>query len=435
MKKVKRLLALTIALSSVLSVTACGDKDSSGDSKADVSNLNESQAAAVEKARDSLPKVTLENTNIKWLAHYDINPGNGQVEPADLHLFKEAYGGTIEFIQTTYGERYNTLAKLVLDGNAPDFFPADDMDTFPKGAIENMFQPIDDYVDVNSDLWKDQKASLDQFSLGGKHYVAVVQTTPNYICVYNRNTIDKMGVTDPAELFADGKWTLDKFQEYCEDFTNADEDKYGVDGYWYVYALEETCGVPFIGIKDGKIVSNVSDPAIEKIQNFMYDFQKNSLCYPRATNNWQTRGAGETGNGIGSGLTLFVPVGIWALENSPDNTKLFGDMAAGDIMFVPMPKDKDSDTYYMSSRVNGYNICKGAPNPQGVAAYLNCKRVALLDDGVSAISTEQLKDQYKWSDDMIAMRETVYQMAAEHPVFEFSSGVSKDMDSQMLSLS
>ena len=37
--------------------------------------------------------------------------------------------------------------------DSPDFFPADDMDAFPKGAIKAMFEPIDDVVDFSSDIW------------------------------------------------------------------------------------------------------------------------------------------------------------------------------------------------------------------------------------------------------------------------------------------
>ena len=40
---------------------------------------------------------------------------------------------------------------------------------------------------------------------------------------------------------------------------------------------------------------------------------------------------------------------------------------------------------------------------------------------------EQLKNDYGWTDEMIEMRDRIYQMAAEHPVFEFAQGVSTDI--------
>ena len=132
-----------------------------------------------------------------------------------------------------------------MSGQSPDFFPADDMDTFPKGAIKQQFEPIDDYIDYNSELWADTKDIADQFSINGKHYIAVIQPTPSYACFYNKTTIEDEGFEQPADLFAEGKWDWDVFEKMCLDFTDAEEDKYALDGYWYNNAISESCGVPF----------------------------------------------------------------------------------------------------------------------------------------------------------------------------------------------
>jgi ABC-type glycerol-3-phosphate transport system substrate-binding protein len=417
-------------------MASCGSNGSSTEDTSSVKagvDLSDDAKAQIEELKDQLPDIELENTTIKWMAHYDINPTDGAVKSPGLELFEQKYGGTIEWVQTTWDTRYDDLATKVMGKDSPDFFPASDMDTFPKGAIKGMFDPIDDVIDLDSDLWSSTKDASDEFVFNGSHYIAVIDVSPNYVCVYNRTTIEEKGYDDPAELFAEGNWNWDTFSEMCLDFTDADNDMYALDGYWYVKALSETSGVAMIGLEDGLLVNNMSDPNIEKAQNFMYELEKNNVVFDRSSNNWKTRGDGTTGNGLGSYQTLFIPVGLWALEVSVENSAPFGDVEAGEIMFVPMPKNPDSDTYYISSRIEGYNLCKDAPNPEGFAAYMNCLMVC--KDSTQNITEDTLINEYKWTQEMVDMRETIYEMAAANPVFDLQDGVSSELSTQMESVS
>ncbi len=435
MKRIKRYMAAAFALAMAVSMMAsCGDKgNDSGSANSGGKDLNEEQKKQVEALADKLPDVTLDNKEIVWMAHYDINPAAGKVTSPGLELFQTKYEGKITYKSTTWENRFTDLATAVQSNQSPDFFPAGDMDTFPKGAIKNMFQPVDEYIDFDSDLWKDSKNASDSFVFNDKHYVAVIETVPNYICTYNTTTIAENGFTDPAELFENGEWDWDVFTDMCLEFTDTEQEKYALDGYWYNKALSETSGVPMIALKDGKIVSNMSDPTIEKVQDKMYNLQKSGVVFPRAENNWNTRGNGESGDGLGSYQTLFIPIGIWALEEPTEKTKLFGDIEAGEIMFVPMPKMEDSDTYYISARIDGYNLCTGAPNPEGFAAYMNCLQVARTD--ARDITLDTLRNDYKWTEEMIDMREKMYEMAAENPVFDIQEGVSPDLSILMETVS
>ena len=431
MKFTKRLLAAACAVTLCCSMAACGSGDSSTSANSDAGEkkLDSSQAEKVESLKDKLPDVELKDKTVTWMGHYDIRPSEGQVENPGMKLFKEKYGGEIAYKQTTWDNRYTDLAKLVMTNKAPDFFQADDMDAFPKGAIKNMFEPIDDVIDLNSEIWASSKTINDTFVYGGKHYVAAIQAGPRYVCVYNKKTIEDNGFEQPADLLAQDKWTWSEFSKMCTDFTDADSDRYALDGYWYSQALNDTCGVPLIGLKDGKIVNNMSDSAIAKVQDLMYQLEKQEVAFPRCDNSWKTRGDGTTGEGVGSGLTLFIPCGMYAIEDTPAKTKVFGDIKAGEVMFVPMPRLDDSDTYYVSANVNGYLMCKNATNPEGYAALMNCLKVSA--DEATDIRIQQLKDEYGWTDEMIEMREKVYKMASENPVYDFSYGVSSDLRTLM----
>lgn len=433
MKTMKRIFAGALALTLTAAMASCGKSGGSTSSVEAGKDLTDEQKEQVSALADQLPDIELENKTIKWMAHYDINPTEGAVKSPGLELFETKYGGKIEYVATTWDMRYDDLATKVMGKDSPDFFPASDMDTFPKGAIKGMFEPIDDYIELDSDLWASTKAASDQFIFQGKHYIAVVDVSPNYVCTYNKTTIAENGYDDPAELFANDEWNWDTFSEMCNDFVDAENDKYALDGYWYVKALSETSGKPMIGLEDGKLVNNMADPDIEKAQDFMYNLQKNNVVFDRSSNNWSTRGDGTTGVGLGSYQTLFIPVGLWALEAPLGTTAPFGDMEAGEIMFVPMPKNPDSETYYISSRVEGYNLCTDAPNPEGFAAYMNCLMVCR--DQAANITEETLINEYKWNQEMIDMRNKIHEMAAANPVFDLQEGVSSELSTQMMSVS
>ncbi len=430
MNNAKRVLTFALAVCSLSAFASCGSSSDSSSKVVD-KKLKEDQQQIVQRLADDMKDVRdLKSNEIKWFSHWDINPTEAEDKEigADLALFKTKYNGKINWVQTTWETKFDDLAALVMSNDSPDFIGADDMDVFPKGAIKSMIEPIDDYIDLSKPLWTDIKGATDQFMLGDKHYVSVIRTDPAYVFVYNKQTMEDNGYDDPAELFKEGKWNWDTFTEMCLDFTDAESDKYALDGWYYEKALQQSSGVPLIGITDGKLVNNISDPMIAKAQNMMYELQKNNVVYPKHENNWKLRGDAE-GSGMATGLTLFYPIGLWALESAPSTTVNYGDVSKGEVMFVPVPCSADSDKQYIPSRVHGFSIVKNAQNPEGVAAFLECCRYAELDEAAHQITLDQYKDDYGWTDEMLEMRETIYDLSAQNPVFDFEQGVSADLNS------
>lgn len=428
MRMTKRVLAALCALTCCIGITACG-KTGDNDSKVSTNAMDKEDQEAVGQIAEQLEDIDLANKKIRFLSHWDINPGEGQTAGPDLQMFKDKYGGEIEWVQTTWDNRYTDLAKMVMADDSPDFFSAMDMDGFPKGAIKAMFEPIDDYIDFDSDLWAPAKATNDAFMFNGGHYVAGIQSYPNFVCVYNKKTMEDNGFDDPAELYWKGEWTYSKFKDMCVKFTDADNDLYALDGWWFESALNDICGVPLIGLENGQVVNHMDDPQVTKIQDLLYDLQKNKVFFDRSQNNWSTRGDGSTGLGLGTHETLFIPVGLWGIEDIPANVKNFGDVEAGEIMFVPMPRMDDSDTHYVTARVDGYFLCKNAKNPEGFAAYMNC-RMATKNDATE-IDIKKHKEDFKWNDDMIKMRDEVVKLVNENPVYDFQDGVSPELSAEM----
>lgn len=422
MKNTAAFIAAFLALTAVASLTACGKKNDE-DPYANVDVSEELRAKIRENVTntDLLPDVELENKTIKWLAEWNINPDTtGKNKPTELVAFEEKYGGKVEWIQCSWENRYEKLAEMINSGDGVDFFYAGNMDAFPKGAIRGMFVPADDYIDFGSPLWADVQEVNDSLIWNGSHYCIVTQTTGDRVaCVYNRKTIQEAGLTDPAELYARGEWDWNAFQGMLTSFVDAKNQHYGIDSWWYEFGIIETTGVAPISLEKGRLVNNLGDPAMERVQNFLFDLY-NTGCISLGYGDYGWDSHPEY---IGEGKLLFYPVGLYEFYKKESDWKTkFGD----DAFFVPMPKDPNASEYYTPVGMEGYTIVKGAQNPEGVARFLDCKRFAIMDEDTKALADQQFRDDYGWTDDMVVMQRSMQELANKNVVLDISTGVSAD---------
>ncbi len=414
MKKTKKILASLMAISMTAAVSSCNSsKNSSSEDKLDPTIRKELSSIA---ASDKRLTGEIENKTIKWMANWGFTDGT-HVEYA---VFQERYGGKVEETIVDWSVRYEKLATAINGNEGIDFFPAGDADAFPKGAIKSMFAPVDDYIDFNTELWSDVKAVNDMLKWDGKHYVMCTNISGGNTAVfYNRKTIEEYGLDDPAELFKEGKWDWNTFKGMLEEFSDPDNGLYGLDGYWTEAALSLTTGVPYVGLKDGKLVNNLRDPNLERVQNFMADLHRSGCVIDKEKFDWN-----EMPTFIGEGKELFYPCGLWAVYKSPSEwQKTLGK----DAFFVPMPKDPEADEYYIPATVEGFLMVSGGKNPEGVAKFVECKRATLLNKAMDDIGNNLLIDSFGWTQEMIDMRDAMTELAIKNPVFDFYTGVSADV--------
>ncbi len=424
-KNCTRVISMIAALAMTASLAACDSGNTepeatiaSTTAETEPKVLNEEDQAAVEGIEmENAEK--LENPTVKWLSFWDLNPAKGKPKTVDIELFETKYGGKIEYIPTTYETRYNDLATLVLGGDAPDLFPAADLDTFPGKAVAGMLQPFDDYLDFDSDLWTEGAKTLsDMHMIDGKHYVAVMGTDAGCVMIYNKRTISENGLDDPAELLAQDNWTWDTFKTMCEEFSDRESEQFAFDGWWFEINFLLTTGKPVIQMQDGKIISNLESAEMERAENFMYDMKKADLPFPHGEFDWQV-----FPDRVGDGRTLFYPCGIWALYEA--DLSAYGE--PDEIMFVPMPRDPNADAYYLPSGVDAFAMCKGAPNPEGAAAYVECRLTSIIDPTAQEIAKKQYVEDYGWTEEMLEMWETTKELTNANPVIDMYAGVSQDM--------
>lgn len=413
MRRSKAFLSALLMTASVMLTTACGSSDPSS---ANAKKFDKEKAKKLVEiaGRNGLPDGELENKKIRFLCDWDVN-----ADPhADLALFQELYGGEIEYVQCTYDERYEKLARCISSGEGIDFFYAGNRDSFPKCAANNLFVPYDEYIDLDSALWKDIKDTNDMLEWDGRHYIAITQTKGDDVAViYNKKTIQEAGLTDPAALYEKGDWTWDTFQQMLESFVDTKNNRFGIDGWWFEFGLINTIGVPPVGYENGTLKSNISSPDMERVQNWIYElYRKDLIAIGVGDYGWEAKP-----QYIGEGKLLFYPVGLYELYKGKDEwAKLYGE----DACFVPVPKDPKADAHYISTGIEAYALVSGGQNPEGVAKFLECKRFCIVNDEARSIGESNFRDDYGWTDEMFNMRAEMQRLAAENPVLDFSKGVS-----------
>ena len=448
MKNIKKYLAGLMALSMVTGLTACGggDTGSSGNSggaqdvideareeettttttaktvAVNTEELKEDEATVLEDVMTQLQDVEMENKTVKWLAHYDINPSsNGASKSVGLEMFEKKYGGSVEYHATTWNTRYDDLSTKVLGGEGIDIFPGDDTANFPKGIISGMFQPVDEYIDINSAIWQNMSASMELLNFNGKHYEFITSTTAEALVIYDKSTIEAQGLDDPWDLYEAGEWNWDTFKSMLLDFVDEDSDQWGLDGYWTEKALFISAGVPFVSTTADGLVCNVNDATVEKAMNYQYDLFTNGLVLPREQFNWA-----EQPQMMGEGRQLFYIIGGYAIQADPETWTTC--IEPENLGIVPVPGPADGDTYY-GAKLNGYALCKGAQNPQGAALFAECNILGGMDERAVAISDRKALDDYQWSEEILTKFKEIDDLARQYPVIDLSTGCSTDIAS------
>lgn len=444
MKNSKKIMAGLLALTMTSAFAACSNDDAGtandGEQGAEATTtttaatttaatvaikddeLSEEQADSLSSALSQLQDVELANNEIKWFAHYDINPStNGASKKVELELFERKYGGSIKWYQTTWENRYNDLSTYVLGGEGIDFY-AGDTGNLPKGIISGMFQAVDPYIDLNDAIWANTKTAMDSYKFGDKHFMFVTNVTANYMVYYNTATLEANGLDDPWDMYKAGNWNWDTFKDMLQNFVDEENDQWGLDNWYNEAALLYSAGVPTVQSVDGQLVCNLNDATMEKAMNFQYDLYNSGLVLPLEQFNWAIQPAM-----MGEGRQLFWIGGSWEAEGDPATWT--HQIPPENLGLVPVPSPADSDHPYQPATLEGYVLCKGASNPEGVARFAECTVIAGSDENAQAIFRQKRMEDAQWSEDLVNRLQEINDLAKQYPVIDLAPGCSTDIAS------
>ncbi len=93
-----------------------------------------------------------------------------------------------------------------------------------------------------------------------------------------------------------------------------------------------------------------------------------------------------------------------------------------------MPRDPLGDgIYYVGSSINSYALVNDCENPEAVALLACCDRFKIIDPTVVKIDKKQLKEVYMWTDEMLDMYDTCYNLAVANQRIDLTGDLPKSL--------
>lgn len=429
MKNLKKMLAAALAVSVTASLTACGaGNDGAADTSAPAEEITTTEKTewtgdniAVETEEGELDtEVDISGKTLKWMGIYDLNPTNDSPErSAELALFEDTYGASIEYIPTTSDKRFDDLATAIVGGTSPDIFIYE-WRTFPYDISKGQYQPVDSLIDWEDPMWADVKGEADKFIWNGEHYIAPLgyATSDTQILMYNTRIVEEEGLDDPYELYLNGEWNWDSFTGMMKTFVEVDPStRYGIGGWW-ANAFVYTAGETMVTYDGSKFTNNMNSAKIERAQGVLEDIFKNNLI----KRGWIGPETAFTTNDL-----LFYGMGTWAYnaaaESMPDDT----------IQIVPFPKDSESEDYYVSNKINAYMWVKGSENGDVVKAWLDCNRLVNYEEKYTEVTKQKFLENSKgWTPEMYDVLMEFYDSDKFVQAYDYGYGLSSLMGDEVM---
>ena len=381
----KKTAAAAVALLSAFSIAGCSSS----------SGKNETTETTVETVKvedtdeiDAIPDDA--EKEIRWLGTYDLNPSKGQDKTVEMTLFNNK-GGSVVWDQVIDSEKFDKLASALMSKkNIPDIFKYEWL-SFPCQVVKDMYQPVDEIVDFDSDLWADTKPTADQFVLGGKHYVAPISFEPTTYMMYDYAVVESEGLDDPYETYLAGEWDYDAWVDIINTFcsnASGDEERYGINGWFNTQIIQQT-GKTMINYDSdtNTFVSNLNDPDIERAENMLYEMGKNGYIWDTWT--------GSANNTLKDGNCLFYSMGTWAMTGNN------GPSEGDDWGVVPVPSDPQNDEKVMTADMLAYMWVRGSTANDAVKTWFECCRMANTDEEYKANGKQKfLNANPCWTEEM-----------------------------------
>ena len=430
----KRIIAIMLTLVLIVALVGCG---SNKRQPIQLTLSTEDSEAILNAAGVWLPDPETApgaNSVVKWLGWFDPfqNYSEDEIVQTGYWTFQQRYGGSLSYEETTYEDFTDKLALDITSGTPPDLtlIGISQIHVFPMPCVKGTYQPVDKYIDYENDpLWREMKDAAEYFALGDRHFGIVTDLAFKDVVPYNRRVIEEYGFDDPAQLYANDEWTWDVVTEMALDFSDPDDDRFAFDGWYVPNACVEQSTGHYLIEKDenGHYYSNIDDPLIEIAENLVYSWVKDDLFYREGTDYWANRNEAQYGAGVKDGKCLFWICDISGFRGPVDEmSAIWGDITAGELMFVPLPRHKEGDgIYYLSANPDGAMLVNDAPNPDGAMLLVQCLRFKIIDPNVVSIDKKQLKEIYLWSDEMLDMYDHCVELVEANPRI-FNTGAIND---------
>lgn len=430
MKNFKKATTLILSMAICLSITACSDASApstENDPAETTTTTTTAQTTTAEEYIGDQGVEVLDGVTLKYLGGYDITKA-GDIRPA-YNYFKEKFNSEIVIDNCPDGEIMTKLATYISSDMSPDLVDRRD-NTFPYFITRSMYEPLDNYIDLDDPVWASVKPFIEDYSVNGKHfYYPWVYVISGTFLIYNRAFFEEFGVADPVELYNAGNWTWNEFLKCMTDFVDNNTvvenplGIYGTIGAGFI----NTTGKALVGYENGQLVNNMRSPEVERAQAFLENCRKEGLSKLSYEDYGNTNA-----EPVRYGYSAFHSMGDWKIT---DYSKLQQKDDTLDIMFVPFPRDPSADEYYYGFGNFGYLVPSGSKNIKLAAEFMTCVRMSLTDPELANTTKESIMKNKKYTDeqyDMWKFFQTAENFKPEQLVTEYARSLDATLVSDVV---
>ena len=168
---------------------------------------------------------------------------------------KKAYNVNVEWKVVPEETYFTEFITAALSGDSYSDICLTHSQTYLSWITDGLIVPLEEYMkDKDSKYW-----NKSTYSLNGHLYAmqrensSGVEVPQNYF-LYNPRMLKKLGLEDPQKLALEGKWTWEKFREYCKAATDPSAGTYGVTAF-NLNQLMYTNNIEEIVVENGKYVN------------------------------------------------------------------------------------------------------------------------------------------------------------------------------------
>lgn len=337
----------------------------------------------------------------------------------DVIGFYEQNGGEVTVDNVNESIFYDELAIRVVSGDSPDLTYC----SFKPVSVKRwIYQPMDDFVDLDSDRWKGIKDVAISYVFDGGLYALPFRSYPTcYVC-YDKKKIYDNALDDPYDLWKSGEWNMDAMIEMMEAYRASSGKKTALCGY-ITGGFAGANGTGFFTNSGGGVKFNGRDETLAAVMDKVGElYNKAGLI--------ETSWVGSAEDAFFYG-NLFYMIGEWAFS---------GPLAPGeedDWGIVPAPS-LDGKLLAVGCEPDCLSAVSGSPNKENIPAFLECAREPVINK--SYIETERkefAEENPTWSEEMLEVRNAVltneYKKIVDHyPYMTF--GTDKEDISGVCSL-
>ena len=283
----------------------------------------------------------------------------GEDELKKIKFFEDSFGVKLRYTVTTWAEYEQKLLSTIGAGKPVDLVLASAWN-FPRVAIKNILQPIDEYINLDDPFW--HKGTTEAYRYAGKHYCAASQGSAVFIW-YNKTMFENNGVKTPAEYYEEGQWNFENFQKVAMELT-IDTDRDGnIDQWGFGTWINDA----FVYANDGDFVKFKPDGAIDLVMNspetlmglqFIQDMYF-KYKYTPIDANVQASNLFPIGKMAMVAERSYVARDVWNKNGMKDEWDV-----------VPFPTGPDNKRGVYPGYAGGWGISATSENPQGAAAYI-----------------------------------------------------------------